>query len=241
MIQTARITYTDQGQSFEGFSAWDDQSHDFRPGILVTHAFGGLSDFEKEKARELAKLGYVGFALDLYGQGKRATNNDEARELMNKLDSDRELLLKRMKLGLSTLKRQDLVDADNIAAIGYCFGGKCVLDLARSGESIKGVVSFHGVYDQPPIHTNNKINCSVLVIDGWEDPLSKPEQKVALANDLTVREAEWQILTFGHTGHSFTNPKAQRRDLGMFFQEQSNRRAWNTMKQFFDELFQPKT
>lgn len=238
MIQTATVTYSDSAQSFEGFVAWDDQSHEDRPGVLIAHAFGGLSDFEKNKAIELAKLGYVGFAIDIYGKGIRATNNEDARELMSTLNNDRSLLLKRIQLALSTLKRQDLVDNENIAAIGFCFGGKCVLDLARSGEAIKGVVSFHGVYDPPNINLKTKINCSVLALHGWDDPLSKPDQTIALAKELTEREADWQILSFGHTGHAFTNPKAQRPEQGAFYHPQSSQRAWKAMIRFFDEIFQ---
>lgn len=238
MIQTATVTYSDSKQAFEGFVAWDDQSHENRPGVLIAHTFGGLSDFEKDKAVELAKRGYVGFAIDMYGKGNRAANNEEAGKLMSTLNNDRALLLERIQLALSTLKRQDLVDPENIAAIGFCFGGKCVLDLARSGATIKGVVSFHGVYDSPNISLNTKINCSVLVLHGWEDPLSKPDQTVALANELTEKAADWQILSFGHTGHAFTNPKAQRHEQRVFFHPQSNQRAWKAMVHFFDEIFQ---
>jgi len=238
MIQTATINYSDSEKTFEGFIAWNDESHDDRPGILIAHAFGGLSDFEREKAKELAQLGYVGFAIDMYGKGKRATNNDEARKLMSELNNNRELLLKRIQLALTTLKSQDLIDEQKIAAIGFCFGGKCVLDLARSGEGIKGVVSFHGVYDAPQINASQKINCSVLVLHGWEDPISQPDQTVALAQELTEKATDWQILSFGHTGHAFTNPKANHPEKGLFYHEQSNKRAWKAMQLFFEEIFQ---
>lgn len=238
MIKTETIIYKDSlGAEFEGTISWDDSHQQKRPGILVVHTFRGQVEFETNKAIELAKLGYVGFAIDLYGKGKRAKVKEEADALMKEMNDNRPLLLKRVLLGLTELQTHPIVDETKIGAIGFCFGGKTVLDLARSATDIKGVVSFHGVYDHPGIINTQPIKASVLVLHGWEDPLAKPEQTVALAQELTERQADWQILAFGHTGHAFTNPQANFRDQGMFYQANADKRSWKAMVNFFEEKF----
>lgn len=236
-MQTKTITYSHAAHTFEGVIAWDDQIEGKRPLVLVSHAYGGQAEFDVNKAKELAKMGYVGFALDMYGKGRRASSPEEAQALMAELTADRAMLLSRIKLALETGKGQDFVDPHKVAAIGFCFGGKCVLDLARSGEDIKGVVSFHGVYDKPNISYTEPIKASVLVLHGWEDPLATPDQTVELARELTERNADWNIHAYGHTGHAFTNPHAHAPERGMFFSEKSNRRSWKAMANFLAEVF----
>lgn len=238
MIKTETLIYTDNsGAEFEGTISWDDSHQLKKPGVLVAHTFRGQVEFETNKAIELAKSGYVGFAIDLYGKGRRANVKEEADALMKELNDDRPLLLERILLALTTLQKHPMVDETKVGAIGFCFGGKAVLDLARSGTDIQGVASFHGVYDPPNIPRNHSIKASVLVLHGWEDPLATPEQTVALANELTQGQADWQILAFGHTGHAFTNPQANFRDQGMFYQANADRRSWQTMLRFLEEKF----
>ncbi|EDX84595.1 dienelactone hydrolase family [Synechococcus sp. PCC 7335] len=223
------------GNPFEGTVSWDDTHSEPRPGVMITSTFMGQSDFETQKAELLAELGYVGFAIDVYGQGKRATSPEEAGSLMAVLNGDRALLASRMALALKTIRALPQVDESQIAAIGFCFGGKCVLDLARSGADVKGVVSFHGIYDPPPVAQAKNISAAVLVLHGWEDPLSPPEQTVALADELTQKEADWQIHMYGHTAHAFTNPKAQAKAEGMFFVPSAAERGWKVMQDFLSE------
>lgn len=238
MIRTEKIVYQDErSDKFEGIISWDDSINEKRPGILIAHTIRGQTEFEEEKSIELAKLGYVGFAIDLYGQDKKTTDPDKNRELMNGLNADRSLLLKRLKLSLKTLKEHPEVDSEKTGAIGFCFGGKSVLDLARSGEEIKGVVSFHGIYDQPDYHNIGDIKASVLVLHGWDDPLANPEQLRELAKELTERKADWQIHAFGHTGHAFTYPPASSKETGFFYQSDSDRRGWKLMTEFFRDIF----
>ncbi|MEO9965733.1 MAG: dienelactone hydrolase family protein [Reichenbachiella sp.] len=239
MIQSEKLIYQDENknQKFEGVFCWDDEIVGKRPGILVAHTFKGQSGFEIQKAEEMARLGYVGFALDMYGIGNRATTPEEADALMKPFLDDRSLLLNNIMLAVDTLKKNDRVDVNKVGGIGFCFGGKTMLDLARSGYDLKGVVSFHGIYDQPGIEHHGDIMSSVLVLHGWDDPLADPASTVDLGNELTERNADWQILAFGHTGHAFTNPAAKFPEKGMFYQEKSNRRAWQAMINFFEELF----
>ena len=237
MIKIETITYSNSESVFEGTICFDDSISAPKAGVLVVHTFKGHTDFEVEKAVELAKLGYVGFAVDMYGKGIRPQTPDEARTAMNVLNADRPLLLKRIQLALETLKTHPQVDKTKLGAIGFCFGGKCVLDLVRANAEINGVASFHGIYDKPPMQNDSPIKSSVLILHGWDDPLGLPPQVVELAKELTTRKADWQILAFGNTGHSFTNPTANMPENGLVYNELSNGRAWLAMKNFFEEVF----
>jgi dienelactone hydrolase len=240
-MRTEKLIYDGPGGPFEGTLRFVDDGR-VKPGVLVAHAFGGQSTFEDEKAAWLAERGYVGFAIDLYGRGVRARSPDEAKALMATLDGDRALLAARMQASLAALVRQPQVDPSRLAAIGFCFGGKCVLDLARSGAAVRGVASFHGLYDAPSAATNTAtseppLTPSVLVLHGWNDPLSPPEALTALASELTARKLAFEIHAYGHTGHSFTQPKAQAPERGMAFSAAANRRAFAALEGFLAEIF----
>ncbi len=238
MIIKEKIIYQDASENeFEGVIIWDDSENSTKPGILVSHMWSGQSEFEVEKATELAKLGYVGFAVDNYGKGRRANGPDEAQQLMDELDNDRSLLQSRMLLAVDTLKNHRAVNKSQIGAIGFCFGGKCVLDLARSGAKIGGVVSFHGLLDPPSPHPDKEIQSSVLVLHGWEDPMALPEALIKISHELNDYKADWNIHIYGHTGHAFTNPKAKFPEKGLFFEPRSNKRAWDSMIYFFKAIF----
>ncbi len=235
MIKTEKLIYAGPGGPFEGTISWNPEGGP-KPGVLISHAWGGQSDFETGKAVALAELGYVGFAIDNYGQGRRAQTPEDCAVLMNELDSDRGLLRKRMQNALAVLKNLDQVDKKQTAAIGFCFGGKCVLDLARAGGDLKGVVSFHGLYD-PPAGRDAVIKAKILALHGWDDPLATPEQTVGLGRELTARGADWQLIAYGHTAHAFTNPAAAAPADGMFYQQASDKRSWLAMRNFLHELF----
>ena len=237
MIVTEKLVYESELGPFEGTVSWSNAQTGPRPAVMVAPTFRGQSAFETQKAELLAEMGYVGVAIDIYGQGKRASTPEEAGALMAVVDSDRPLLLRHMQLALATVRQLPQVDEAQIAAIGFCFGGKCVLDLARSGADISGVVSFHGVYDPPSWAVAEKILASVLVLHGWEDPLAQREATVALADELTQADADWQIHMYGSTAHAFTNPLATARADGMFFNPLSADRAWKTMLDFLVEQF----
>ena len=167
----------------------------------------------------------MGVAIDIYGQGKRTSTPEEAGKLMAVLDRDRALLLKHMQLTLKATCTQPQVDPEKIAAIGFCFDGKCVLDLARSNANLRATVSFHRIYDPPPGPSPSQISSAVLVLHGWEDPLAPREDTVALTDELAQADADWQIHMFRHTAHAFTNPAAQAKEDGMFVLRAQKRRA----------------
>jgi len=236
-IHTEPIVYDGPGGTFEGTVSWDTAIEGPRPGVLVSHAYGGQGEFDTGKAEALAGLGYVGLALDMYGQGVRAADADEAMALMNTLVGDRSLLAARINRALEVLKAHRLVDAARTGAIGFCFGGRCVLDLARSEAVVLGVASFHGIYDAPKPARTGPITASVLVLHGWDDPLGPPDAVVTLANELTARRADWQIVAYGDTSHAFTNPGAQSAETGVMYNPRSTGRAWAVMTDFFSEMF----
>ena len=237
MIHKRKIEYSDGKITYEGVVTYNDNSRESRPIVLVAPTFRGQTDFEVERAVRLAEMGYIGFAIDTYGKGVRGNTNEEATELMNQFKDNRGELLSRMKLCLETAKTFPLVDLERIGAIGFCFGGKSVLDLARSGIAIAGGVSFHGVYDPPGINDDVEIQTPLLVLHGWEDPLATPAQVTDLSAELTRKKANWELVAYGHTGHAFTNPNANDPENGMFYNPLVDQRSWDRMSRFFEEVF----
>jgi dienelactone hydrolase len=235
-IATRTIDYEDGEQTLEAFMALDEAAGGPRPGVLVAHTWAGRGEAEQAKARELAGLGYVGFALDLYGKGVRGGGIEENRALMRPFMEDRALLQRRMQLALEAMRGQDEVDAIRTGAIGFCFGGLCVLDLARSGADVAGVVSFHGMLGAPGNTAGNRILAKVLALHGWDDPMAPPEDVVSFAREMTATDADWQLHAYGNTMHAFTNPKANDPAFGTVYQPDADRRSWQSMRNFFAEV-----
>jgi len=236
-IQTRTIDYQDGDVDLQGYLAWDDAVEGKRPGVMISHAWAGRSDFENGKAEELAKLGYVGFALDNFGRGILGTNTEENSALIQPFLDDRAMLQGRMQIALEVIKDLDEVDASRVAAIGFCFGGLCVLDLARTGTDICGVVSFHGLFGSPGNTAGNKIKAKVLALHGWDDPMAPPDQVVSLAEELSSMGADWQVHGYGNTMHAFTNPQANDPDFGTVYSPDADRRSWHAMQDFLSEIF----
>ena len=236
-IQTKTINYQDGDADLQGYLAWDDSVEGKRPGVMIAHAWAGRSDLENGKAEALAKLGYVGFALDNFGRGILGTNTEENSALIQPFLDDRAMLQGRLQITLEVLKGLDEVDASRVAAIGFCFGGLCVLDLARTGTDIRGVVSFHGLFGSPGNTAGNKIKAKVLALHGWDDPMAPPDQVVSLAEELSSMGADWQLHGYGNTMHAFTNPQANDPDFGTVYNPDADRRSWNAMQNFLSELF----
>lgn len=225
------MIYDADGTPCHGYLARPEGQGPFA-GVLVTPAFSGLSDQERGHADRLAAMGYVALGVDYYGHGTLAGDRAEASALMAAMNNDRPLLAARMQAALGALKGLGGVDPQRCGATGYCFGGKAVLDLARAGAAFRAGVSFHGVYDAPP-QGSREMAAAMLICDGWDDPLCPPEAKRALAEELTAHCADWQMLSFGHTGHAFTNPGANM--PGMGYSAGADARSWAAMTQFFAE------
>lgn len=240
MIKTDKFTYSGNGQTYQGVIAHDTDFKGKRPVVMVSHTWMGQSKFEEDKATELAKMGYLAFAIDVFGKGKRAKNAEQAEELMNEALADRQELLDRLLLALEKIKEHELADSAKVGIIGFCFGGKCALDLARSGVDIKATVCFHGMFDPPGLEQEGDIKSKILVLHGWEDPLAFPKDIVALGYELTERNAVWEMDIFGHTGHAFTNPNAKSPDQGMEYNALASDRSWQRMTHFFEEVFGTK-
>jgi len=228
---------------FKGYLAKPKSPSKKLPAVLVAHAWRGQDDFARQKADELAQLGYVGMALDLYGNGTTAKDNEEALQLMLPLFLDRKLLRERINAGLEVLKKQDDVNEQAIGAIGFCFGGLSVIELLRSGADIRGAVSFHGLlgntldkYKAASI-PNEKIKGSLLILHGYRDPLVSQSDIQGIQDELTKANVDWQMNIYGQAFHAFTNPHADDQAGGMIYHPQTAKRAWLAMTNFFNEIF----
>ena len=201
-ISTRLVEYRHDDTVLEGFFAHPD-SGNAHATILISHAWGGRDEFVCDKARKLAELGYNAFALDMYGKGVFGHSKEENGALMTPLVENRPLLQARIGCALDTVKALDEVDSSKIAAMGFCFGGLCVLDLARTRSDINTVISFHGILIPPGNTEGNAIDASVLVLHGHDDPMVPPQQVLDLQTELTAAGAEWQVHSYGHTVHAF--------------------------------------
>ena len=236
-IRNRLIEYRDGDVLLEGRLSHDDRIPGPRPGILVAHTIAGRGALEESKAERLAGQGYAALALDLYGKGVRGATLEENRALMNAQLDDRPAMQRRLLVALSTLRAQPEVDSARVGAIGFCFGGLCVLDIARTGEDLAGVVSFHGLFGAPGNTTENRIRAKVLVLHGWDDPMATPDAVNSLANEMSAMGADWQLHAYGNTLHAFTNPAANDHQRGTVYDADADRRSWQAMTNFFDELF----
>lgn len=227
------VEYEHDGDLLEGALVTLDDGP--RPAVLLSHAWCGRGDFEMGKARELAEEGYAVFALDMYGKGVGGASPEECEALMTPWIGDRRRLAGRQRAALEAARRRPEIDPARVAAIGFCFGGLCVLDLARTGADLAGVVSFHGIYSRPD-HETQPITAKVLVLHGRDDPLCPPEAVLGLEAELNDGGVDWQLHAYGHTMHAFTNPAAQNPAGGTQYNEVSARRAWSAMLGFLDEV-----
>lgn len=237
-LHTERVEYTHAGVPLEGYLAYDDAIAGKRPGILVVHEWWGINDYIRGRAEQLARSGYIAFAADMYGKGIRPQDAAQAGQQAGIYRSDRQLMRSRIGAGLKQLADHPLVDRKRIAAIGYCFGGGTVLELARSGADIAGAVSFHGALDTPRPQDARAIKAKVLVLHGADDPHVPMEQVRAFGDEMAAAGVDWQLVMYGGAVHSFTNPGAGNDpSKGAAYSAQAERRSWEAMIAFFHEIF----
>lgn len=237
-VQVTSVPYTHENVRLEGVLAWDDAVEGKRPGILVVHEWWGLDDYARTRAKQLAALGYVALAVDMYGKGKVTAHADEAKQWMQQTTANVEKWQARALAGLKVLQNDARVDPAKIAAIGYCFGGATVMQLVYAGAPVKGVVSFHGSLPLPPSSQNINTSTQIFIAHGADDPFLTQDHISQFVKAIQQADMKWQMVIYGGAQHSFTSPSADQFGIpGMAYQEQADRRSWEHMKLFFDELF----
>lgn len=237
-IVTQTVDYKQGGTVLEGFIAYDDELKGKRPGVIIVHQWMGLKDYEKMRAEQIAGLGYVAFAVDIYGKGIRPANREDAAKQATIYRSDRKLMRERIKAGFDYIKKMKNVDSSRIAAMGYCFGGGVVLELARSGADAAGIISFHGSYGTPNPDDAKKIKGRVLAIHGADDPVIKPEDVVGLQNEMRNANVDYEIKIYGGAVHAFTDPSAGNDpSKGAAYNKRADERSFEDMKRFYKEIF----
>lgn len=235
-ITKTTLNYSDSRQTYRGLFVHNENEKP-KATILIAHTWNGRGAFVEEIAEKLVALGYQTFAIDMYGEGIYEQQPAKCEALMKPLVENRVELQARINLALNHLKTLAEVDAQKIIAIGYCFGGLCVLDLARSNAELLGVVSFHGLLHAPQ-NPSSAIQTKILVLHGHDDPMVPVEQVNALKAELTHLKADWQLHAYGNTVHAFTNKQANMVGTAMY-NAISNQRSWKSMLNFFDELLEP--
>jgi dienelactone hydrolase len=236
-LKTETVEYKDGTTVLEGFLAYDTSFTGKRPAVLVVHQWKGLTDYERKRCEMLAKQGYVAFAVDIYGKGIRPTTVPDAGAQAGKYKNDRALLRQRVNAGLARLRQQDQVDASRIAAIGYCFGGTTVIELARSGANLAGVVSFHGGLDSPTPADGKNIKCRVLALHGADDPFVPEKDLAAFEAEMRAAGVDWELIKYGGAVHSFTDWNATGELPGAKYHERADKRSWEDLLQFLNETF----
>lgn len=232
------IEYSDGETVLEGFLALPAGVATPRPAVLIAHDWSGRREFACRAAERVTEWGYAGFALDMYGKGVFGADGDTEGNaaLMNPLASDRLLLRSRIIAALDCVRQQPQVDAGQVAALGYCFGGMCVLELARSGADVLGVVSVHGIFARGEVG-NEPITARILCLHGHDDPMVPPDQVLAFEQEMTDAGVDWQVHAYGKTMHAFTNPAANNPDFGTVYSETAQRRAYQSARNFLQEIF----
>jgi dienelactone hydrolase len=243
-IKTETVTYSAQGQAMKGYLAYDENIKGQRPGILVVHEWWGLNDYARMRARMLAELGYTALALDMYGSGKVVVHPVDAMKFSSELIQNFPVAKARFLAGMEFLKQQPTVDAAEIAAIGYCFGGGVVLNMARQGVDLKGVVSFHGSLTAVQPAQPGTIKARILVLAGGADKFAPPEQIAAFKKEMDAAQANYQVIIYPGAMHSFTNPEADKYakefHMPIGYNAEADRKSWEEMKRFLKEIFAPE-
>ncbi|XOZ33671.1 dienelactone hydrolase family protein [Halomonadaceae bacterium KBTZ08] len=240
-VQTRTMTYSVQGQEHTGYMAWDDSITGQRPGILVVHEWWGHDEFSRNQAENLAEEGYTALALDMYGEGKHADHPDKAQAFMEQANSNMELMQARFRTAMKRLQDHDTVNPSHIAAQGYCFGGGVVLNMARLGMDLDGVVSFHGTLESPIEAEAGNVEAAVRVYTGGGDQFVPSDQVASFVQEMHNADVDYAVRSFPGVPHSFMNPEADAYaanfDLPVGYDEHAANKAWQGALRFYDGLF----
>src|SRR5262245_27618482 len=237
-VKTKVVTYEHGGVQFTGHLAWDDSSSAKRPGVLVVHEWWGLNDYAKKRAEQLAGMGYVAFACDMYGDGKLAKHPDDAMKFANEARQNAGVWRGRAQAALKVLQDHEAVDSAKLAAIGYCFGGSTIMQLAYTGADLKAVVSFHGGLQPPTPDQAKAIKSKVLICHGALDTFIPEATMQAVRKALDDAKVDYEMIYFGGATHSFTVPDAARAGVpGLAYNEAADRRSLRDMGDLFNDVF----
>ena len=237
-VRTKTVVYKHADLQLEGHLTWDNSLTGRRPGVLVVHEWWGLNDYARRRAKQLAAMGYVAFALDMYGRGKVTKHPDEASKWMKQVQASIPVWQARALAGLNVLRAQKFVDPERLAAIGYCFGGSTVLQLAYSGAPLQGVVSFHGALPLPDQQQAARMHARVLIAHGNADSFISEDHIRTFRATMDTSHIDWQMIVYAGARHSFTNPGADAYGIdALRYNQQADERSWRHMKLFFDEIF----
>jgi dienelactone hydrolase len=235
-MKTETVGYRHGTVDLEGYVAYPD-GDGRRPGVLVVHEWWGQNAYVRKRADMLAGLGYVGFAVDLFGKGKTAATTDEADKLYQAVMGDRRVAQGRIQAALDLIRANPAVDPARLVCLGYCMGGTVALDLARSGADLRGAVSFHGALATPTPAGKGAVRCPVLVLHGADDPMVTPDQVQTFRDEMRAAGADWQFHEYGGAQHAFTNPAANLPKVGILYNAAADARSWEVMKTFLSEVF----
>jgi dienelactone hydrolase len=237
-VKTEAVTYEQNGAQLQGFVAWDDAVTGKRPGVLVVHEWWGHNEHARNQAKRLAEAGYVGFALDMYGDGKVATHPGDAQKFMAEAISQPEVMKERFLAARAALASNPHVDPEQTAAIGYCFGGAVVLGMARQGMDLDLVATFHGSLGAAQKAAKGSVKPRVLVLHGGADPMVTPAQLDAFRQEMTDAGAKFEVMVLEGAKHSFTNPDADKAGMpALGYDAEADRASWQKLLEALAEVF----
>lgn len=236
VVQSREVDYNDGTTPLKGFVAWDSAQASPRPGVLIVHEWWGHNEHARRQARRLAEAGYVGFALDMFGNGKNTTHPDSAQSFMMAAVKDQAVMVNRFKTALAELKKDPHVDSTRVAAIGYCFGGMVVLSMARAGEDLDAVASVHGAIPAAAKIDSGKVKARVLILTGGADPMVPQAQVDAFAAAMRKAGATVDVVTYPGVMHAFTNPRADSTGVaGLKYDSDADRQSWEALVKLLKE------